>query len=89
MGGKYALKAGERFEMHSPRHSLVTYSVSHGADPMAVQGLLRHSNVAYGFVTLRSWAKPRPFGRPRLYSDGILQAVRNGAVIIKVGVVVE
>jgi site-specific recombinase XerD len=44
-GGKYALKAGERFEMHSPRHSLVTYSVSHGADPMAVQGLLRHSNV--------------------------------------------
>ena len=44
---------------------------------------------AYGFASLRSWAKPGPFGRPRRYSDCILQAVRNGAVIIKAGVVVE
>jgi integrase len=39
------LKAGERFGMHSLRHSLATYSVSQGKDPMAVQCLLRHSNV--------------------------------------------
>lgn len=57
--------------------------------PDGGSGSIAAQQCAYGFVTLRSWAKPRPFGRPRRYSDGILQAGRNLAVMIKAGVEVK